>query len=115
MAFDTTAWFENPAPHIEEALGEGGRYLELGLPHVVSPEQIAYATDVAQALTRSVGNGGLVAMPEAETGTGKTRGYLIPALLHATATGGRVLIATYRIDLRSAIVEREGPGAAAVV
>lgn len=115
MAFDPTAWFEDPAPFLAEALGESGIYLGLGLPHVVSPEQIAYATDVARALTRSVGNAGLVAMPEAETGTGKTRGYLIPALLHATATGGRVLIATYRIDLRSAIVEREGPGAAAVV
>lgn len=115
MKFDRTAWLADPKPFVEEALGEGGHYLALGVAHVVSPEQIAYACDVARTLTRSVGTPGIVSMPEAETGTGKTRAYLAAALLHAAATGGRVLIATYRIDLRSTIVDREAPHALDVV
>jgi ATP-dependent DNA helicase DinG len=115
MEFDRAAWLADPKPFVEGALGDGGHYLALGVAHVVSPEQIAYACDVARTLTRSVARPGIVSMPEAETGTGKTRAYLTAALLHSAATGGRVLIATYRIDLRSTIVDREAPHALAVV
>lgn len=115
MKFDRNAWVADPKPFLEAALGEGGHFQQLGIPHVASPEQLAYACDVARTLARSIGSPGIVSMPEAETGTGKTRAYLVAALLHASATGGRMLIATYRIDLRSAIVDREAPLALDVV
>lgn len=115
MKFDREAWLADPKPFLEAALGEGGHYQDLGIPHTVTTEQLAYACDVARTFVRSIQQPGIVSMPEAETGTGKTRAYLVAGLLHAAATGGRVVISTYRIDLRSTIVDREAPSALAVV
>jgi ATP-dependent DNA helicase RecQ len=49
--------------------------------------------------------GGRKAMIEAPTGTGKTRAYLAPALAHARANGGRVIVAPNSRLLQSQVIE----------
>ncbi|HHY73198.1 MAG TPA: ATP-dependent DNA helicase DinG [Bacillus bacterium] len=44
---------------------------------------------------------------EAATGTGKTLGYLIPAILYAKKTGKRVVISTYTTHLQEQIMNKE--------
>ena len=52
---------------------------------------------------------GSYAVIEAGTGTGKSQGYLIPAALHARATGLPVAISTFTRVLQGQLVERELP------
>lgn len=49
------------------------------------------------------------AMIEAETGTGKSLGYLIPALYEVMETGERVVVSTHTTQLQSQLIEKELP------
>jgi ATP-dependent DNA helicase DinG len=68
------------------------------------PEQIEMAEAVGSALAT---NKHLIV--EAGTGLGKTLGYLLPAVLHASETGKRLLVSTYTINLQEQIVEKDLP------
>lgn len=66
------------------------------------PSQFEYMDTVKKALTdRSE-----IAL-EAETGIGKTIGYLIPSLSHAQAAGKKVIISTYTNTLMDQLVDGE--------
>lgn len=49
------------------------------------------------------------ALIEAETGTGKSLAYLIPAIYEAVTTGKRIVISTYTTQLQSQLLEEEIP------
>lgn len=73
--------------------------------YAVRPSQIAYAGHVAAAL-----NDGAILTIEAGTGTGKTQGYLIPALEFLRLNDGtRLALSTYTKSLQEQIVRREIP------
>ncbi|MFC7218620.1 ATP-dependent DNA helicase [Streptomyces polyrhachis] len=67
---------------------------------VERPGQVA----MAQAVTEAIGNGSHL-LAQAGTGTGKSLGYLVPAL----AAGDRVVIATATLALQRQLVERDLP------
>lgn len=46
---------------------------------------------------------------EAETGTGKTLGYLLPAIYESLTTGSSILVSTYTTQLQAQILESEIP------
>lgn len=52
---------------------------------------------------------GSYAVIQAGTGTGKSQGYLVPAALHARATGQPVAVATFTRVLQGQLIERELP------
>ena len=73
--------------------------------YALRPSQIAYAGHVAAAL-----NDRAVLTIEAGTGTGKTQGYLIPALEFLRRNpDARVAVSTYTKNLQEQIVRREIP------
>ena len=72
---------------------------------VLRPSQVEYACQVTEAL-----NSGSVLAIEAGTGTGKTQGYLIPALEHLCRNpGSRIAVSTYTKNLQDQICQREIP------
>lgn len=66
------------------------------------PSQFEYMDTVKKALE----NHSEIAL-EAETGIGKTIGYLVPSLSHAQAVGKKVIISTYTNTLMDQLVEGE--------
>lgn len=64
--------------------------------------QIQFARLTADAL-----RSGRFAVVEAGTGTGKSFGYLVPAALHAAATGRPVVISTHSKVLQTQLVEKD--------
>lgn len=88
---------------VQASLGEGGHLPRAG--GRVVPEQLAYALSVAHWLVSRDGNLGFL---EGATGTGKTLGYLVPALAWASLGGGRICVATHSIQLQQQIL---APGA----
>ena len=64
--------------------------------------------EMSQLTAETLRTGGY-AVIEAGTGTGKSAGYLVPAALHARATGQPVAVATYTRVLQTQLVERELP------
>jgi ATP-dependent DNA helicase DinG len=88
--------------HVEQSF----RALSAGTKgYTVRPSQIAYAKHVAAALNERE-----VLTIEAGTGTGKTQGYLIPAMEFLIRNpGARVAISTYTKNLQEQIIKREIP------
>ena len=72
--------------------------------HTRRPAQI----ELAQLAAETLRTGGY-AIVEAGTGTGKSQGYLVPAVLHARATGQPVAVSTFTRVLQAQLVERELP------
>ena len=73
--------------------------------HVFRPVQVAYARHVANILN----DGGILAL-EAGTGTGKTQGYLIPAMEFLRRNpASAMVISTYTKSLQDQIMMREIP------
>ncbi|GAX89768.1 ATP-dependent DNA helicase DinG [Effusibacillus lacus] len=68
------------------------------------PSQLQMVRAVAEALTE-----GRHLIVEAGTGTGKSLAYLVPAILHASATGEKVVVATHTINLQEQIKLRDLP------
>jgi ATP-dependent DNA helicase DinG len=67
--------------------------------------QIDYANHVLSSLKCSTANSGGDVMIEAETGVGKTLGYLIPAAIKAVENDGRVIVSTYTKSLQRQVME----------
>ena len=73
------------------------------------PGQVAMAESVAEVI-----DSGSHLLVQAGTGTGKSLGYLVPALAHGTGGspaqgGGRVVVATATLALQRQLVERDLP------
>ncbi|MEE2775433.1 MAG: DEAD/DEAH box helicase, partial [Acidobacteriota bacterium] len=66
--------------------------------------QIAMARAVDLAL-----DDGAHLLVEGPTGTGKSLAYLVPSVLHAVRTGGRVLVVTANIALQEQLVSKDLP------
>lgn len=86
---------------VEHVFGAGGWLVKRGGHHL--EEQLDYALAVAKWL-----EGGAekpVALLEADTGTGKSLGYLFPMILHWTETKQRFVIATHTISLQQQLLQ----------
>ena len=119
---ETSDWkkFLERAPHRTPLQSEKEPQRDISLAHVeesfrslsaetkgyaVRSSQIAYAKHVAAAL-----NNREVLTIEAGTGTGKTQGYLIPAMEFLIRNpGARLVISTYTKNLQEQIIKREIP------
>jgi ATP-dependent DNA helicase DinG len=66
--------------------------------------QLAMATAVADTI-----NDGEHLLVQAGTGTGKSLAYLVPAMVHACATNGRVIVATATLALQHQLIARDLP------
>lgn len=73
--------------------------------------QVDYAGTVSDVLASPSGIG----LIQGETGTGKTFGYLVPALLDAVRTGAVVMVSTNTLALQKQVFERTLPRAVAFV
>jgi predicted DnaQ family exonuclease/DinG family helicase len=71
------------------------------------PEQLEFAQIVAGAL-----NKGNICAIEAGTGTGKTMGYLVPAMLAAIGKNERIVISTATKQLQNQLIEKDLPALA---
>ena len=85
-------------------LAAGGRNPEPFGTWEQRPEQVGMARAVAHTLAT---DGQLIV--EAGTGTGKSLAYLIPAALHALATGSRAIVSTNTINLQEQLIEHDVP------
>lgn len=85
---------------VEQCFSPDGWLVTQGYHH--EPEQCRYAVDVARWIKSK---GGQIELMEAETGIGKTVGYLIPMLLHLSQSGTRAMIATYTVNLQNQIIK----------
>jgi ATP-dependent DNA helicase DinG len=86
----------NVAPLLASAVGAIGG--------VSRPGQQQMATAVHESL-----ESGRHLMVQAGTGTGKSLGYLVPAAVHAVATGRPVVISTATLALQAQVVDRDLP------
>lgn len=87
---------------VEEIFSEDGS-LEKSLPGFESrPEQV----EMARAVTAAIENGDHLVV-EAGTGVGKSLAYLIPSVLHAIRTGGKVMISTNTINLQEQLIGKD--------
>ncbi|MCH8114367.1 MAG: DEAD/DEAH box helicase family protein [Chloroflexi bacterium] len=87
---------------VEEIFNEGGS-VEKSLPGFESrPEQVEMARAVAAAI-----ESGEHLVVEAGTGVGKSIAYLIPSVLHAIRTGGKVMISTNTINLQEQLIGKD--------
>src|SRR5205823_4036041 len=68
------------------------------------PQQVDMAKAVAAAL-----NEGHHLIVEAGTGTGKSVGYLLPAILYSMRTGERVIVSTNTINLQDQLFTKDLP------
>ena len=85
-------------------LAPGGA-VGLGWPrYVARPGQLALAGDIARVI-----EAGGVLLAEAPTGVGKSLAYLLPGVLHARESRGRVVIATCTRSLQDQLYERDLP------
>jgi Rad3-related DNA helicase len=96
----------NPAleREVAQCLGPGGAVSRSWPQYAPRPGQIALAGDIARVIER-----GGVLLAEAPTGVGKSLAYLLPAALHARASGRRVVIATCTRSLQDQLYERDLP------
>lgn len=88
----------------------GGPLATASGPHYsYSRLQHDYASSIRARILGGLVDPGMVRILEAEPGTGKTKGYGGPALLHAALTGRRVLISTFTNYLKRQIGTGDGP------
>ncbi|GIL13639.1 MAG: putative ATP-dependent helicase DinG [Chloroflexota bacterium] len=67
--------------------------------------QLQYSNHVMESLTCAEKHSGGQVIIEAETGVGKTLGYLVPAMLKAVEKNGRVVISTYTKVLQRQVLQ----------
>ena len=94
--------FGDPGSPLFTVLGSGSRPRRA---------QVDYAVAMEALLGMPEGIG----MFQGETGSGKTLGYLIPAMLDVARRGGRLVVSTNTIALQDQIVAKAVPAAVAVV
>src|SRR5205085_976197 len=75
-----------------------------GAAYEFRPQQVEMAKAVASAF-----NKGHHLLVEAGTGTGKSIGYLLPAILYAMRTGERVIVSTNTINLQDQLFTKDLP------
>jgi len=63
---------------------------------------------MAEAVARTLAGGGHL-LVQAGTGTGKSLGYLVPSVLHATSAERRVIVATATLNLQHQLISRDLP------
>lgn len=100
MSIDDLGRRESGTYTIEDALGPGGLIARCLPGYEHRPAQIAYAKRVQRGMLENVH-----VMAEAGTGTGKSVGYLVPALLSEQ----RVVISTATIALQEQLVTKDIP------
>src|SRR5205807_4099807 len=95
-----------PVDHteIEAILRPGGAMSTAFDNYEYRPQQVEMAQAVASAF-----NKGHHLIVEAGTGTGKSVGYLLPAILHSLRTGERVLVSTSTINLQDQLFNKDLP------
>jgi DNA polymerase-3 subunit epsilon/ATP-dependent DNA helicase DinG len=95
-----------PVDHteIEAILKPGGAMSQAFEQYEHRPQQVEMARAVASAF-----NKGHHLMVEAGTGTGKSIGYLLPAILYALRTGERVVVSTNTINLQDQLFTKDLP------
>ena len=95
-----------PVDHteIEAILKPGGAMSGAFEQYEFRPQQVEMAQAVASAL-----NKGHHLIVEAGTGTGKSIGYLLPAILYALRTGDRVVVSTNTINLQDQLFNKDLP------
>ena len=99
-----------------EQFFEAGGPLACALPQYEwRPEQARMAAQVAALLDGALEPPAAVALIEAGTGTGKSFGYLVPALYYTHATGERVVVSTQTITLQEQLVRQDLPFLARVL
>jgi len=81
-----------------------------GIGGTERPGQVAMAESVQQ----SIASGEHLAV-QAGTGTGKSLAYLVPAAVHAMASGSSVVVATATIALQRQLIDRDLPRLAAAL
>lgn len=91
--------------YLREAFGPGGHLARAaGGSYEVRPGQLQLARAVDQAIVERG-----AALLEGPTGTGKSKGYLVPALHHAKRLGRRVVVSTASIALQEQLVQKDLP------
>jgi ATP-dependent DNA helicase DinG len=93
---------------VEAILGEAGMLVRDGMAY--SSIQFEYARRVAEGFSREEDAGDArtrINMLEAQTGTGKTLGYLVPLMLYAANTGERVMVSTFTRMLQKQILDKD--------
>ena len=80
------------------------KFIPLRSGYTSRAEQKALSQKIAVDIDQSTGHTSLL---NADTGVGKTLGYLVPVLLAAAQTGRRVIIATHTIHLLRQLQERD--------
>jgi predicted DnaQ family exonuclease/DinG family helicase len=101
---------EVSASDVAQVFEVASRRGELFPDYEVREGQLAMAGAVATHLA----HGGQLAV-EAGTGTGKSLGYLVPAVLHARRNQDRVVISTHTINLQEQLAQHDVPLAAKLV
>lgn len=95
---------EGFAPFLEHTFKENGylhKYMERYEDREGQREMATTIYDAFQSHSH--------ALIEAETGTGKSLGYLIPSLYEAVMTGERIVVSTHTTQLQSQLIEKELP------
>jgi DNA polymerase-3 subunit epsilon/ATP-dependent DNA helicase DinG len=87
---------------------EGGRTTDDGQGHAGGYEYRPQQVEMAQAVA-SAFNKGHHLIVEAGTGTGKSVGYLLPAILYSMRTGERVVVSTSTINLQDQLFTKDLP------
>ena len=91
-------------PTCVEVLGPEGLIAQRMPAYESRPQQVEMAEVVAQALAA-----GQHAIVEAPTGVGKSFAYLVPLVLHALATGQKVVVSTGTIALQEQLIRKDIP------
>ena len=98
------------ADEVAAVFDTAARRPDLFPDYELRPGQVQMARAVAEQLA----NGGELAV-EAGTGTGKSLGYLLPALLHAGRNQDRVVVSTHTINLQEQLARYDVPLAANLI
>lgn len=93
-----------PEPTIEELFAEGGPLARQFEAYEPRRQQVKLASVIDDVIERRAN-----LLAEAGTGTGKTQGYLIPAVRRAMQTGDKVVVVTANIALQEQIVRKDLP------
>ncbi|MEQ8673338.1 MAG: helicase C-terminal domain-containing protein [Aggregatilineales bacterium] len=89
---------------LETLLADDGAFADLIPNYLHRPQQEQMALEVADAF-----NTHRPVMIEADTGTGKSLAYLLPAALWAKENGERVVISTNTLNLQDQIIHKDVP------
>ena len=87
---------------------------KIGRTYTPNAEQISYACTVATSFDTAKIGVGEVSLLEAETGVGKSLGYLIPMALHVARCHTRGLVSTFTLALQDQLMRKDMPLALAV-